>query len=153
MTDTLERVRPRVMVCGHMDKAFMDRLKARHERERELYERLAKYPTHERQRERPGAVVAPECARRHGRSAKRWRLWRDRVGGARDAARLAAPSSMRRSAATSPAPIVPGRVLGVTAGARRTFAGETTTLASTARRRILNSRATTDASTTSPSAS
>lgn len=84
----------------------------------------------------------------------------------RDAARLAAPSSMNRSAAARPGPIVRDRVCGVTgavtgidatdapprAGDRPfTRAGEMTRLASIARRRILNSRATTHASTTSPS--
>jgi hypothetical protein len=69
-----------------------------------------------------------------------------------DAVRLAAASSMIRSAAASPAPIVRERVRGTTAGDRPvTRAGETTTLASIARSWIRNTRAMTDASTTSPS--
>jgi hypothetical protein len=71
---------------------------------------------------------------------------------ARDAARLSAPSSMHRTAAASPAPIARGRGRVATTGDRHfARAGEMTTLASTARRRSRNSRATRDASTTSPS--
>src|SRR4051794_19091823 len=64
---------------------------------------------------------------------------------ARDAARLASPSQSRRSAVASPAPTARGRPV--------TCAGTTTRLASIASSRILNSRATTDASTSSPSES
>jgi hypothetical protein len=71
---------------------------------------------------------------------------------ARDAARLAAPSPIDRSAAASPAPIARDRARGAKTGDRLlTRAGEMTTPASIASTRILNSRATTDASTTSPS--
>jgi hypothetical protein len=71
---------------------------------------------------------------------------------ARDAARLAAPSSMHRSAAASPPPIARDRVRAPTTGDRLfARAGEMTRLASTARRRSRNSRASMDASTTSPS--
>jgi hypothetical protein len=77
---------------------------------------------------------------------------RARVPIARDAARIAAPSPMDRSAAASPAPIARDRARGATTGDRLvTRAGEMTRPASMASRRILNSRATTDASTTSPS--
>ena len=67
----------------------------------------------------------------------------------------AAPSSSIRSAAASPVPIVRLRVRGVTGVRVRrcTCAGATISLASIARRRILSSRATTDASTRSPSES
>jgi hypothetical protein len=67
----------------------------------------------------------------------------------RDAARLAAASSIARSAAASPVPIAAGRAPGATARDRPvTRAGETTSSASIASSRIRNSRATIDASTT-----
>lgn len=64
----------------------------------------------------------------------------------------AAPSSSMRSAAASPVPILRLRVRAVTGVRVRrcTRAGATISLASIARRRILSSRATTDASTRSP---
>jgi predicted transcriptional regulator len=42
VTDTVRTAIDEHIEARRKDKAFMDRLKARHERERELYERLAK---------------------------------------------------------------------------------------------------------------
>ena len=94
------------------------------------------------------------------RGAPRTKCVRDAYFGTRpissgpvDARRTpAAPSSSMRSAAASPVPILRLRVRAVPGVRVRrcTRAGATISLASIARRRILSSRATTDASTRSP---